>query len=379
MSWLRRGSSAAARIGTQVRANSRPVELVLEVYTNIDIPEKEINGGFLICLIPVSQQKARDGVNGDLRFMSGMISKKLENHPAWEESLNARLGNEGIYHEYIAPSNDNNYTKRSCVVDGEIKSAPGAWTWQALAKNVKELGMVLHAFVENILCVDAPESNWRAIPGTKLLTQRCAPAGRPAWFMQWSLHIALYGSAEKACLESLRDFLLKNEWCFFDGSLAFDKDALQHQLVLCRKNSDEECQTAMEAKDEALVRAVAESSNSFGSPFRGVKRKQEFGNWSPSTASLSSGKASPATPSSNIALTAVSQCVATGDVDSPVVAKSAVLRGVVDAPVTTVLAKSGGPTPVTPPLPKSAAPKSAADAPVAPVPAKSAAPRKNPQ
>ena len=191
MSWLRRGSSAAARIGTQVRSNTRPVELVLEVYTNIDIPEKEINGGFLICLIPVSQQKARDGVNGDLRFMSGLISKKAENHPPWEEKLNSLLRAQGIYHEYIAPTNDNNYTKRSCVVDGEIKYAPGAWTWQALAKNVKELGIVLDAFVGNILCVDAPDSNWRAIPGSKLFTQRCAPVGRPAWFTQWPLQVAL--------------------------------------------------------------------------------------------------------------------------------------------------------------------------------------------
>ena len=176
MSWLRKGSSAAARMGSQVKANSRAVSLVLEVFTNIDLPEKQINDGFLICLLPASQRQARDELNSDLRFMSGMISKKPENHPPWEERLNAVLTDQGIYHEYIAPTNDNNYTKRSCIIDGEFKCAPGAWTWQALAKNVKELGTVLHAFVDDVLSVDAPGSNWRTIPGSKLLTQRCAAA-----------------------------------------------------------------------------------------------------------------------------------------------------------------------------------------------------------
>ena len=136
---------------------------MLEVFTKIDLPDKQINDGFLICLIPASQRQARDELNNDLRFMSGLISKKRENHPVWEDRLNAVLADEGIYHEYIAPTNENNYTRRSCVIDGEFKSAPGAWTWQALAKNVQELGTVLHAFVEDVLSVDAPGSNWQSM------------------------------------------------------------------------------------------------------------------------------------------------------------------------------------------------------------------------
>ena len=114
--------------------------------------------------------------------------------------------------------------------------------------------------------------------------------------------------------------------CSFDGSVAFDKDALNDQTVLCTKNSDEECQAAMEARDEALVRAVADSSSSLGSPFRGLKRKQELGDSSPGDAALAFAKSVPASPPSTISSTLVLQGVASGVADVPaieVLAKSA--------------------------------------------------------
>ena len=88
-------------------------EVVFEIFGRVPFRAKGINfqPGYLGLLLSTNMLKQRKTVDEDgaLRWLSGLIAKKPENHPPWEKALLAAIP-ENCICAYEAPGSPENFT-----------------------------------------------------------------------------------------------------------------------------------------------------------------------------------------------------------------------------------------------------------------------------
>ena len=132
-------------------------QLYLEVYSgvrNILFQNKEFAGGTLGLLIGIGSAFSRVRYEKDdaLRMFSGVYAKNESIHPSWQDAFMDHINaSTHMAVNYLFPTHNENYSKKSLQTRTETLTTPGAWTVQFCASNDAHFYKSFTLFMEHAI------------------------------------------------------------------------------------------------------------------------------------------------------------------------------------------------------------------------------------